>query len=74
MDACLSWARALVYTILEKEQTVNEGSVVVKRSVQFIIDTHCVTRKLIINANRLSELSLNYLTIYILVCLAPLCL
>jgi len=52
-----------VYTRLEKEQTVNEGSVVVKRSVQFIIDTHCVTRKLIISVNRLSELSLNYRTI-----------
>lgn len=63
MNACPSWLRALVYTRLEKEQTVNEDSVVVKRSVKFITDTHRVSRKLVISVNRLSELSVNYLTI-----------
>jgi hypothetical protein len=49
----------------KKNKNVSEDPIVVKRSVQFIIDTHCVKRKLVITVNRLGELSLNYRTIQI---------
>jgi hypothetical protein len=47
----------------KKNKNFSEDPVVVKRSVLFIIDTHCVERKLVISVNRLGELSLNYRTI-----------
>jgi hypothetical protein len=42
----------------KKNKNINEDSVVIRCSVRFIIDNHCVIIKLIISVNRLGELSL----------------
>lgn len=44
----------------KKNESIKQESVIVKCTVQVVIDTHCITRKLIISVNKHNELSPNY--------------